>query len=135
MVLDGVVEAEAILGRVIEALVIGEGVGAEIGEAGGMGDLVAQDEELVEEFLELVGVLQAALDDGFPRGFAAGAVGFLLDAAHAGERLFLAVELDGHAAADFLVLLRELRDLRFRARRFPRGRFSPASRRCGGRLA
>ena len=111
--LDGVVEAEAILRRVIEALVVGEGVGAEIGEAGGMGDLVAQDEELIVKLLELVGVLQAALDDGLPCGLAAGTVGLFLDAAHAGEGLLLAVELHGHAAADFLVLLGELGDLRF----------------------
>ncbi len=78
-----------------------------------MRDLIAQDKKLVENFLELGGVLQAALGDGLPGRFAARTVGLLLNAAHAGQRLFLAVELDGHRAADFLVLLGEPGDLRF----------------------
>jgi len=78
-----------------------------------VGDFIAQDEEFIEEVLQLVGFLQAAFDDGFPGGLAPGTVGFLLNAAHPGEGLFLAVELDGHAAADLLVLLGELRDLGF----------------------
>ena len=106
VMLDCVVEAQAILRRVIEALVAGESVGAEIGVAGGVGDFVAQDKELVENFLHFIGVLQAALGHGLPRGLAARAIGLLLDAAHARECLLLPVELHGHAAADFLVLLR-----------------------------
>jgi len=40
--IDRVVETEAILRRVIETLIIGKGVGAKIGEPGGVGDLVAR---------------------------------------------------------------------------------------------
>ena len=69
---DGVVEAETILRRVIEALVIGKSVGAEIGESGGLRDLIAQDEHLVEQLLHFGGILQAALGDGFPGGLAPG---------------------------------------------------------------
>jgi hypothetical protein len=107
VMLDGGVEAEAVVGGVVEALVVGEGVGAEIGEPGGERDFVAELEELIEDVFQFVGVLEAAGGDGFPGGFAAGAVGFLLQAGHAGEGLLLALELDRHGAADFLVLLGE----------------------------
>jgi hypothetical protein len=90
-----------------------EGVVAEILEAGGKGDLVANGEHLVEEGFKGVGILKAAGGDGFPRFLTALAVGLFLDARHADKGLFLAVELDGHRAGEFLVLLRELGDLRF----------------------
>jgi len=104
---DGVVELEAIVGGVVEAAAGAEGVGEVVGEAGVGGDGGAEVEELVEGGFDGFDFLEAALGDELPGFLAEGAVGFFEVAAHLGEGGFLAAEVDGEGAGEFLVLLAE----------------------------
>jgi hypothetical protein len=109
--LGALVEALAVGGRVVEALHARVLVVAEVLEAGIERDPVPQREHAVEEVVDPVGVLQAALRDRFPAGLAARAVGLLQVLGHLRQRPLLALEGDGHGAVDLAVLLVELGDI------------------------
>ncbi len=109
--LDRVVEREAVLGRVVEAVHAGEGVPDVVVVAGVAGELVALGDHLVVEAVELLAVLQAALADGAPRGLAAGAVGIFEEPRHLGHGALLALEVDGLCAGDGVGLLAQLVEL------------------------
>ena len=68
---------------------------------------------LLENVLEFVRFLQAALGDQFPRLLPQGAVRFLQVTAHLHQRLFLAAKLHRERAAQFLILLRKFGFLGF----------------------
>lgn len=110
---DGVVEGEAVLGGVVEAFEGGPDVSAVVGEAGVLGDLLAEGEELVEEVVELFAVLDAAVGDGTPGAFAEGAVGFFEEAGGLGEGVVFAVDVGHLGAGDFVEFVGEAGDLGF----------------------
>ena len=110
---DCVVKLRAILRRVIEPAEPAEGVIAVIFEPGVPGDLLAEFDEPVENFVEIVHLLQTPSGHQFPGFLAQRAVGFFQVAAHLDERLFLAAKVHRERAGQFLVLLTELGVLGF----------------------
>ncbi len=99
----------AIGGPVIEPAQPAEGVIAVIVEPGVFRDFLAQPDEFVEHFLELVRFLQAAAGHEFPGFPPQCPVRFLQIAAHLHQGLFLPAKLHGQRTAQFLILLAQLR--------------------------
>jgi hypothetical protein len=105
VLLDSVVEFEAVVGRVVEAAAMFEFVIAIVREPGVFRDFLAESEHLVEDVFEFVFVLKTPLGDKRPGFFAQRAIRFFQITAHLNERFFFATEIDGLGAGDFLVLL------------------------------
>ncbi len=93
---DGVGEFEAVVGGVVEALEVFPHVGAVVGEAGVLGDLLAEGKELVEDVFQRFAVGEAAVVDQLPGLLAGWAVGEFQEFAHLLEGVFLAAKGDGH---------------------------------------
>ena len=110
---DRVVKTRAIFRRVIEPAEPAEGVIAVIFEPGVPGDLLAEFDEPVENFVELVHLLQTPFGHQFPGFLAQRAVRLFQVTAHLHERFFLAAKVHRERAGQFLVLLAELGVLGF----------------------
>jgi hypothetical protein len=102
--LDGGVEARAVLGRVVEAAHLREAEADVVLEAGVASLLLAQVEDLVVQVVDRVAVLEAPAPDGHVRLLAPRAVTVLHARARLLQRHGLAVELHLRGALDLLIL-------------------------------
>ena len=111
--LDGVVEGEAVVRRVVESALAAVREVAVVRETGAGAHLVAPLGQAVELAIDGFGLLEPSIGNEFPRLLPPCTVGFLEVAAHLHEGAFFAVELYGEAADEFLVLLPKLGRLCF----------------------
>jgi hypothetical protein len=108
---DGIVEAGAVVWRVVEAEHLAPTVGTVVAaEAGVEGNLAAELEIVAPLGVNRGTVSQLALGGSAPDGLAAGAVGALELGQELGERDFLAVPGDGLGADELIVAGVELFD-------------------------
>ena len=108
-----VVKLKTIFRRVIKPAFLPEGEIAVILKARIFRNLRAELDQLVENFLALVHVLQAALHHQLPRLLSQRAVWLFEITAHLHERFFFAAKIHRLRADQFLILLAQLRVLGF----------------------
>ena len=106
--LNRFVEAQAVVGRVVEAVELAPAKGAVIGHVGVGGDLQPQLEETRPQLVEGFAVGKLTVGDGAPCRFTLSAIRVLLHRLHLRDGLFFAVPLNGLRADDLVVLGAEL---------------------------
>ena len=109
--LDCIVEAEAIVRRVVKPVLLAMGVVAEVLKTRIAGDVLAQVVHAVEEIRQRIALVDVRLEHLAERSLANLAVVVLQKRRHLRWRLLLAVPVHGHGADHLRPLRRQLREI------------------------
>ena len=109
--LDCIVEAEAVVRRVVKPVLLAMGVVAEVLKTRIAGDVLAQVVHAVEEIRQRIALVDVRLEHLAERSLANLAVVVLQKRRHLRWRLLLAVPVHGHGADHLRPLRRQLREI------------------------